>query len=238
MYVHALKHTDIRPAHRSLFDRKDCLAIHWGMYVYPPISSRSTSFIERSGAITMSPTTPHEPIYIQFPDTDTLNLWIVLLRAYATPEVYGRGLNTRDGGLYRMWRQIELTCIQGRNLGAIRPLDDAGVADFDESLDMDVYCVLRINGVHCGRTAVRKGLGSPDWHESFTFSDLPPFETMDIQVWKDKKLSKPILIGTVAIPVTSIRRGDLVEAHFPVMSAHHPTGMVSGELKLRLRVVE
>lgn len=33
MYVHALKHTDIRVVHRSLFERKDCLGIYWGTYV-------------------------------------------------------------------------------------------------------------------------------------------------------------------------------------------------------------
>lgn len=186
----------------------------------------------------MSPTTPAEPLYIQFPDTDTLNVWIALLRAYAVPEVYGKGHNTREGGLYRMWRQVELTCIQGRNLGALRALDDAGAMDLDETLDMDVYCALWINGVLCGKTAVRKGVGSPDWHESFTFPDLPPFATLEIQVWREKKLVKPTLIGTVTIPLTSVRRGDYIEGHFPVMSANHPTGMVSGELKLRVRVVE
>ena len=36
MYVHALKHTDIRVVHRSLFERKDCLGIYWGTYVPLP----------------------------------------------------------------------------------------------------------------------------------------------------------------------------------------------------------
>lgn len=28
VYVYLLNHTDIRPVHHSLFDRKDCLGIH------------------------------------------------------------------------------------------------------------------------------------------------------------------------------------------------------------------
>lgn len=191
-----------------------------------------------SGSISMSPTTPAEPLYIQFPDTETLNLWTVLLRSYGMPEVYGRSLNPSEGGLYRMWRQVELTCVGGRNLGTSRSLEDSGYADPDETLDMDVYCELWINGILCGKTAVRKGVGSPDWQESFTFPDLPPFETLEIQVLKEKKLLKPVLIGTVTIPLMNVRRGDLIEGCFPVMSPHHPTGLICGELKLKIRVVE
>lgn len=40
MYVHALKHTDIRVVHRSLFERKDVLGIYWGTYVPLPCASR------------------------------------------------------------------------------------------------------------------------------------------------------------------------------------------------------
>ena len=58
-----------------------------------------------------------EPLYIQFEDDETANTWLALLRSYATPEVYGRWLSPEDGGLYRMWRQVDLTCLQpGRNL--------------------------------------------------------------------------------------------------------------------------
>ena len=135
-----------------------------------------------------------------------------------------------------MWRQVELTVMSGRNLGSSRPLDDVGTGDPDETLDMDVYCELWINGVLCGKTAVRKGVGSPDWQESFTFPDLPPFETLEIQVLK--KTSKPVLIGTVTIPLMNVRRGDLIEGSFPLMSPHHSIGLVAGDLRLKMRVVE
>ncbi|EKM61048.1 uncharacterized protein PHACADRAFT_247380, partial [Phanerochaete carnosa HHB-10118-sp] len=159
VYVHVLHHTDIRHIHRSLFDRKDCLGLF-------PSANRQ---------ISISPTPTPEPLYLQFSDTDTLNLWLVLLRAYAMPEVYGRWINIQEGGLYRMWRQVDLTCIQARNLGAVRSADDSSQPEQEETSDMDVYCSLWVNGMLSGKTTVRKGLGCPDWHEGFTFSDLPPF---------------------------------------------------------------
>ncbi len=38
--------------------------------------------------------------------------------------VYGRWAYPEDGGSYRMWRQVELKVMQGRNLGNTRPVDD------------------------------------------------------------------------------------------------------------------
>ena len=192
-----------------------------------------------SGQYSISPTPTAEPLYLQFPDQDLLNLWLVLLRSYAIPEVYGRWMNSQEGGLYRMWRQVELTCIQGRNLGVSRtPGDDASPSDPDENLDMEVYCSLCVNGYLCGKTTVRKGVGSPDWHEGFTFTDLPPFETLEIMVWRDKRLAKPVLIGTIAIPLMNFRRGEHVEGWFPVLGSGHSSGTLAGEVRLKLRVDE
>lgn len=188
--------------------------------------------------ISISPTLTPEPLYLQFLDTETLNLWLVLLRAYAIPEVYGRWINTQEGGLYRMWRQVDLTCISGRNLGTVRSVDDSSQPDPEETLDMDVYCSLLVNGILSGKTTVRKGVGCPDWHEGFTFSDLPPFETLEIVVWREKRLVKSIFIGTVSIPLMNFRRGELVEGWFPVLSTYNGSGIVCGEIRLKIRVDE
>jgi hypothetical protein len=192
-----------------------------------------------SGHFSINPSPTAEPLYLQFPDHDLLNLWLVLLRSYAMPEVYGRWINSQEGGLYRMWRQVELTCIQGRNLGAARSLvDDLSIGDPDDNLDIDVYCSLCINGYLCGKTTVRKGVGSPDWHEGFTFTDLPPFETLEVMVWRHKRLAKPVLIGTIAIPLMNFRRGEHVEGWFPVLSSAHLGSTMTGEVRLKLRVDE
>lgn len=187
--------------------------------------------------ISPTPNAASEPMYLQFPDPDLLNLWLVLLRSHAIPEVYGRWINAQDGGLYRMWRQVELTCIQGRNLGNSRPTVDDATTDPEESFDMDVYCSLWVNSILCGKTTVRKGVGSPDWHEGFTFTDLPPFDTLEVIVWRDKRLAKPVQIGTIALPLMNFRRGEHVEGWFPVLSSAQAGG-VAGEIRLKLRVDE
>ncbi|OBZ79003.1 Ras GTPase-activating protein gap-2 [Grifola frondosa] len=228
IYVYLLNHTDIRAVHRSLFDRNDCLGIF--------------CVARRSGQMRSS-TPAVEPLYMQFEDDDTMKTWLALLRSYAMPEVYGRWLSPEDGGLYRMWRQVELTCLQGRNLGTSRPLSEEPPCELDakadaDAIDMDVFCEMHLNGFLSGRTTVKKGIGSADWHERFTFADLPPFENLEIVVWREKKLMKPAIIGTVLIVLVNFRRGEYVEGWFPVLYGGQTASMQAGELRLKIRVDE
>ncbi|RDB28888.1 putative Ras GTPase-activating-like protein ngap [Hypsizygus marmoreus] len=207
VYMHLLHQTDVRQADSSLFFRKECLGL------YCIAGQRWTS------------THTAEPVYLQFSSPDLCNTWFALLRSYAIPEIYGRWAFPEDGGSYRMWRQVELTVIQGRGLGNTR-LFDVGIGA-DTNAEPDAIDL------------VKKGIGSPDWHESFTFSDLPPFESLDVLVWREKKLFKPTILGSVPIPLGNFRRGDTIEGWFPVL---HNGSMASdiqvGELRLKLRVDE
>ncbi|KAI0778198.1 Rho GTPase activation protein [Trametes elegans] len=227
IYMYLLNHTDIRTVHRSLFDRRNCIGVF------------SVAGQVRGAA----PTT--EPLYIQFEDEETANTWLALLRSYAMPEVYGRWLSPEDGGLYRMWRQVDLTCLQGRNLGVTRPLaEEPSTADqLDarpdaDAIELDVFCELFLNGVLAGRTTVKRGLGSPDWHERFLLADLPPFETLEIVVWREKRLSKPAVVGSVVIVLVNFRRGEAVEGWFPVLHGGQASSTQAGEMRLKIRVDE
>src|SRR5882757_1183883 len=92
-----------------------------------------------------SATRSTEPLYVAFPSTEAMNTWMALLRSYATPEAYGKS-RMHSGGTYRIWRQVELTCVQGRNIGI--PLDPSfnpgttsdpeGRADV-EAVDLDLF---------------------------------------------------------------------------------------------------
>ena len=139
-----------------------------------------------------------------------------------------------------MWRQIEMVCIQGRNLGTSRLPEEFGESESkqEDPVDIDVYCEIFVNGHISGRTTTKKGLGSPDWQEKFMFLDLPPFGTLEIVVYRDKKLTKPVIIGSIVVALMNFRRREYVEGWFPVLSAQHHAGIVVGELRLKMRVDE
>lgn len=136
-----------------------------------------------------------------------------------------------------MWRQVDLTVIQGRNLG-LSKLDAGGKDDGDNS-DVDVSCEIHLNSVLCSRTTVKRSLASPDWHENFSFPGLPPFEILEIVVWRERKMSKPVSIGSTRVFLSNFRRGELVEGWFPVVQSRQ-LGSESrvGDLRLKIRVDE
>ncbi|KAF8898740.1 Rho GTPase activation protein [Infundibulicybe gibba] len=227
IYIHLLHHTDIRQADNSLFCRKQCLGI------YCIAGQRWTS------------THTAEPVYLHFPNSDACNTWLSLLRSYAIPEIYGRWVFPEDGGSYRMWRQVELTIIQGRNLGYSKPFESNGNANGMELamdsdvVDIDVSCEVNLNDIACGRTTVKKGIGSPEWHEAFVFSDLPPFDTLAIVVWREKKLFKPAILGSIRVALGNFRRGETVDGWFPVLHGGTTVNDVQvGEIRLKIRVDE
>ena len=188
-----------------------------------------------------------EPLYVALPSTEAMNTWTALLRSYAIPEVYGK-THTHHGGTYRIWRQVELTCIQGRNIGVPRSIDPSSIATTSsdpegrgdmEPVDLDLFCEVYFNNVLSGRTVVKKCMGSPDWHEIFLFTDLPPFEKLAIVVWREKRQQKPVAIGTMHITLTNFRRGEHVEGWFPVLFGGATTACTQvGQLRLKLRVDE
>ena len=204
----------------------------------PQISYLSTQVTYRGQRWNSSQTV--EPLYMQFPDTEASNIWISLLRSYAVPEVYGHWLYPNDGGLYRMWRQVELTVIQGRNLGSQKPLEASNGEDAEvDAVDLDVSCEIHLNEQLCGRTTVKKGIGSPDWHESFVFADLPPFETLELVVWREKKVLKPAIMGSIRIALSHFRRGEAVEGWFPVLHSGPIASSVQvGDIRMKIRVDE
>jgi hypothetical protein len=142
-----------------------------------------------------------------------------------------------------MWRQVELEVIQGRNIrGTTAPgLVDVWYRAGAASSDLALYCEIYVNSMLCGRTTVDKGTDSPAWREKFILSDLPPFENLEIKIWRDRRLFEPIISGTVNIPLSNFRRGEAVDGWFQLMeseSTTNPKGFRVGELRLKIRVDE
>ena len=148
-----------------------------------------------------------------------------------------------------MWRQVYLDIKQARNLGLAKPLGEnpaqyVPVGDGPETAsdlsDMEVSCEIIMNDGICGRTTVKKGPGGPEWHETFTFSDLPPFGDTTIQLYREKRFNlRPQLLGSVNINLANFRRGEAVEGWFPVVQyGQSVNGTQVGEMKLAVKVDE
>jgi len=214
-----------------------------------------------------------EPLYLAFSSTENMYTWLTLLRSYAVPEVYGTVINPSEGGLYRMWRQVEVHCISARDLGQPKRLADSRASEAkllppvasdlslssngsDSSLsrrsgtadgngDHDVWCEILVNGALCARTTVKRSTASPEWHESFIIGDLPPFDNLQITLYKEKRGgNRSVPIGSVTIPLATFRRGEYMEGWNPIAgtSTNSSTGSgfysQVGELRLKLKVDE
>ncbi|KZW02215.1 hypothetical protein EXIGLDRAFT_760059 [Exidia glandulosa HHB12029] len=247
--VHTMNTTEIRLVDRSLFNRPDCL----GLYCKAGNTSAGSGFMSS--------------LYIAFPSTDAVNAWAALLRSYAVPEVYGRRVAPGQGGLYRMWRQLELHIIQGRNLGTARLVTDPPSSPVTEDADspqrdeMDLFCeiVLSTDDQPAARTSVKRAGGEPYWHENFTFGDMPPLGSLFVNIFREKRSSllplgsgqpppntgllgggnSAAIFGGVEIALGNFRRGETVEGWFPVLlGGAAANGIQVGDLKMRVRIDE
>lgn len=135
-----------------------------------------------------------------------------------------------------------MSVTEGRNLGNPKLLTDpsSGYQETEvDAVDMDVFCEIQFNERLCGRTTVVKAIGSPEWFEDFVFTDLPPFGTLNIKVWNEKKSSKPVYLGAVRIALGNFRRGEAVEGWFPILSNGPIASSTKvGDLRMKIRVDE
>ena len=273
MYIYLLKATDIRPVDSSLFDRKDILAIHTVPCVschFPavPMTDGWTNSGQRYAAVSTN-----EPVYLAFSNSESMHTWLTLLRSYAVPEVYGTTIIPSEGGLYRMWRQVEVYCISARDLGQTKHLVDSKSSETklpppigselsisssgsdsngswapgmsDGGGDYDVWCEIWVNSMLCARTTAKRSTANPEWHESFLIGDLPPFDNLQITLYKERRGSaRSVPIGSVVVPLGGFQRGEYMEGWNSIVGTNTNVSTGSGfysqvgELRLKLKVDE
>ena len=233
-----------------------------------PVTDGSTNSGQRG--VTVS---TNEPVYIAFSTTESMYTWLTLLRSYAVPEVYGTMIKPSEGGLYRMWRQVEVHCISARDLGQTKHLSDSKPSEAGTPLpatsdlpfssngsdsngswpsgtsdgggDYDVWCEIWVNSMLCARTTVKRCTLTPEWHESFLISDLPPYDNLQIILHKEKRGSlRSVTIGSVVVPLGTFQRGEYMEGWNPIVGANTTVSTGSGfytqigEMRLKLKVDE
>jgi hypothetical protein len=136
--------------------------------------------------------------------------------------------------------------LQGRNIGnhfkaqLVANASSATLSEGDpreaDPVDLDAFCEIHLNENIC---AGKKGIGSPTWMENFTFSDLPPFETLEVTVWREKRLLKPMLRGSVRVAPTNFRRSEAMEGWLPIIQAGEVSSSIQvWEIRMKLTVDE
>ena len=93
-----------------------------------------------------------------------MEVWFVLLRCYATPELYGPpSLDPLDA--FRCHRSLSLKVVEGRRLH--RPVS---TGDSMREKEMDTYCEILVEGEIRGKTSVKRNTLRPLWTEDFEFT--------------------------------------------------------------------
>src|SRR5271170_5153812 len=136
----------------------------------PSLSSQSYCFVIHA-RLRESSTKSYEmrkmPIYLALETRLQMEVWFVLLRCHAMPELYGPpSINPFDA--FRCHRSLSLKIMEARRLH--RPVNSG---DSIREKEMDTYCEILIEGEIRGKTSVKKGTLKPLWTEDFEFTYLP-----------------------------------------------------------------
>ena len=172
-----------------------------------------------------------------------------------------------------MWRQVEVHCISARDLGQSKHLSDSKFSEAkplppispepsvssngsdsngtwapgisDGGGDYDVWCEIWANSMLCARTTVKKCTANPEWHESFLIGDLPPFDNLQITLYKERRGSaRSVPIGSVVISLGTFQRGEYMEGWNSIVGTNTNISTGSGfysqvgELRLKLKIDE
>jgi hypothetical protein len=108
------------------------------------------------------------PIYLALETRLQMEVWFVMLKCYASPELYGPPLLS-PSETFRCQRSLSLRIVEGRKLHRAD-----GSVDSTREKELDTYCEILIEGEIRGKTSVKKGTLRPLWTEDFEFL-YPPF---------------------------------------------------------------
>ncbi|OCK79160.1 hypothetical protein K432DRAFT_394159 [Lepidopterella palustris CBS 459.81] len=157
----------------SVLDNEFCIAI------YPQYTSTSTSL------------SLLRPIFLSLESRVLYEVWIVLLRAFTIPQLYGpkqQSLNEEIGtsptfgsstqDMFRMERSLQIRVIEARLMPPISPkLVDSNIPTRPSSAIASqpggYYIEILLDGETRARTMVKNEGTTPFWREEFEFLDLP-----------------------------------------------------------------
>lgn len=174
-----LSRCGVQRLHASVLDETFCIAI------YPEYAVSLTALV------------PPRPVYISVESRILFEAWLVLLRAFTIPELYGPDKNTDDVALgtvhsaaedfasptvdmFRLERSVSIRIIEAR-LRPPRPRTtpersspySGSTSAREEPVMGNYFSEVVMAGTTIGRTMPRNNTSNPFWREDIEFLDLP-----------------------------------------------------------------
>jgi hypothetical protein len=168
-----LSRSAVQQLDRTVLNEEYCIAI---FPQYTP-SSTSISIIK--------------PVYISLESRVLFEVWFVLLRAFAVPEIYGTGLSeppsedfeqdedvsTTPNDLFRIEKSLSIRVIEAKirsttQRDTLVASKNSVKSDLDTSLG-DYFAEVVLNGEVRARTTTKTATIKPFWREDCEFFDLP-----------------------------------------------------------------
>ena len=184
------------------------------------------------------------PIYLALETRLEMEVWFVLLRCFAIPELYGPP-SPDPLDAFRCHRSLSLKIVEGRRLH--RPVT---MGDSMREKEMDTYCEILIESEIRGKTSVKKGTTKPLWSEDFEFmyilrifrlcSDLPEhIDDIEIHL-RYLRRNKDLLLGKVVLNLTETEFGVTNQSWHPVIYMARDGLSVErvGDLDLKFKLEE
>ena len=153
-----------------------------------------------------------QPIFLSLESRVLYEAWLVLLRAFTGPELYGPKLslspeeirNSRDGlgkvsstaDMFRMERFLSVRVTEARIISATSPTLPVqtplpGRHSSNESNSGGWYAEVLLDGETRAKTMVKNDTMSPFWREEFEFQDLPAVLSMTSVLLKKRPPGPP-----------------------------------------------
>lgn len=85
-------------------------------------------------------------------------------------------------------------------------------------LPCSCFCQIWMNGEVIARTKMESGTSNIAWFDKFALQDLPKLEMMYIEILQSWRTGKYVQLGTVDLPIETMRRGEKIEGWFPIWS--------------------
>lgn len=138
------------------------------------------------------------PIYLSLETRVLFEVWFVLLRAFAIPELYGPEQSEVQSpvdfvdaspsspvapgeNMFRMERVLSMRIMEAKIHEPEEPMDGGGPTMQSRSgmsgvtlITGDYHAEVLFDGEVRGRTAIKENTSHPFWREAYEFTDLPP----------------------------------------------------------------